>query len=123
MNPFCPIGANCTLSGAGLDFLTGGLRICGLCCGLRDWDGGNTGVSDISWLDTGRMPSCFEGAGIGSGKTCAGICDGDGAMWRGAIAGDDMCTDTGAGELCLTGEKDGRFAEAGGKDECGLLKL
>lgn len=103
--------------------MTGGLRICGLCCGLRDWDGGNTGVSDISWLDTGRMPSCFEGAGIGSGKTCAGICDGDGAMWRGAIAGDDMCTDTGAGELCLTGEKDGRFAEAGGKDECGLLKL
>jgi hypothetical protein len=69
------------------------------------------------------MPSCFEGAGIGSGKTCAGICDGEGAMRMGAGAGEDMCAGRGAGELCFVGEKEGRLAELGGKDEWGLLKL
>jgi hypothetical protein len=80
------------------------------------------GVSDISWLDIGRAPSCFSGAGIGSGSTCAGICDGEGAILSGAGAGEDMCA-IGAGELCFFGEKDGRWAELGGKEECGLLKL
>ena len=55
------------------------------------------------------MPSCFEGAGIGSGNIRAGICaDGEGAILIGAGAGEDMCAGMGAGELCLTGEKDGR---------------
>jgi hypothetical protein len=60
---------------------------------------------------------------MGSGKTCAGICDGDGAMRIGAGAGDDICAGSGAGELCFVGEKEGRLAELGGKDEWGLLKL
>ena len=81
-------------------------------------------VSDISWLEMGRMTSCFSGAGIGSGSTCAGICDdGEGAIRIGAGAGDDICVGRRAGELCFTGENDGRWAELGGKEECGLLKL
>lgn len=77
--------------------------------GSRDLTGGNTGVSDIWWLDTGLIASCFEGAGMGSGSICAGICDdGDGAMRIGAGAGEDICAGRGAGELCLVGEKDGR---------------
>lgn len=43
-------------------------------------------------------------------------------MRTGAGAGEDMCG-IGAGELCFVGEKDGRCAELGGNDECGLLKL
>lgn len=57
------------------------------------------------------MPSCFDGAGIGSGNIRAGICaDGEGTILigAGAGAGDDMCAGMGAGELCLVGEKDGR---------------
>jgi hypothetical protein len=71
------------------------------------------------------MPSCFDGAGIGSGSTCAGICEGEGAMRSaaGAGTGDDMCARFGAGELCFVGEKEGRCAEEGGKEDRGLLKL
>jgi len=76
------------------------------------------------WLDSGLMPSCFEGAGIGSGSICAGIWDeGAGAMRMGAGAGDDIVVGRGAGELCFVGEKEGRWAEEGGKEEWGLLKL
>lgn len=71
----------------------------------------------------GRIPSCFDGAGIGSGRTCAGICDGEGAIRTDAAVGEDMCGSIGAGELCFVGEKEGRWAELGGKEECGLLKL
>lgn len=80
------------------------------------------GVSLISWLLIGLAPSCFSGAGMASGRICAGIWLGEGAIRTGAGAGDDMWG-MGAGELCLIGEKDGRCAELGGKDECGLLKL
>ena len=59
---------------------------------------------------------------MASGKICAGICDGEGAMRSGAGAGEDMCG-MGAGELCFIGEKEGRCAELGGKEEWGLLKL
>jgi hypothetical protein len=102
--------------------LTGGLRICGLASGFKLLIGGKIGVSLIWWLLIGLAPSCFSGAGIASGNICAGICDGEGAMRTGAGAGEDICG-MGAGELCLTGEKEGRCAELGGKDECGLLKL
>lgn len=44
-------------------------------------------------------------------------------MRMGAGAGEDICAGRGAGELCFVGEKDGRWAELGGKEECGLLKL
>lgn len=44
-------------------------------------------------------------------------------MRIGAGAGEDMCVGRRAGELCFVGEKEGRWAEEGGKDECGLLKL
>ena len=44
-------------------------------------------------------------------------------MRTGAGAGDDICAGNGAGELCFVGEKEGRCAELGGKDECGELKL
>jgi hypothetical protein len=54
------------------------------------------------------MPSCFDGAGIGSGSTCAGICDGEGAIRTDADTGEDICAGIGAGELCFIGEKDGR---------------
>jgi hypothetical protein len=61
---------------------------------------------------------------MGSGSIWAGIWDdGDGAIRIGAGAGDDMFAGRGAGELCLVGENDGRLAELGGKEECGLLKL
>lgn len=43
-------------------------------------------------------------------------------MRTGAGAGEDMCG-IGAGELCFVGEKEGRCAELGGKEEWGLLKL
>jgi hypothetical protein len=119
----CPFSAFCRLSGVGLVFLTGGLRICGVRSGLSDCAGGNTLVSETSWLEAGLTPSCFSGAGIGSGRTCAGICDGEGAMRIGAGAGEDMCCGKGAGELCFVGEKEGRCAELGGNEECGLLKL
>jgi hypothetical protein len=116
------MGANRCLSGLGLLFFTGGLRICGLESGLRLLTGGKIGVSLISWLLIGLAPSCFSGAGIASGRICAGIWLGEGAMRTGAGAGEDMCG-IGAGELCFVGEKDGRWAELGGKEECGLLKL
>lgn len=93
-----------------------------LSSGLRFLAGGKTGVSLISWLLGGRAPSCLSGAGIASGRICAGIWDGEGAMRTVAGAGEDMCG-IGAGELCFMGEKEGRWAELGGKDECGLLKL
>ena len=102
--------------------MTGGLRICGLASGFKLLTGGKIGVSLISWLDVGRTPSCFSGAGTASGSICAGIWDGEGAMRTGAGAGDDICG-IGAGELCFVGEKEGRWAELGGKEECGLLKL
>lgn len=95
----------------------------GFLCGLNERIGGKIGVSDISWLDVGLTPSCFEGAGIGSGSIWAGICVGDGAIRIGAGAGEDMCVDIGAGELCFIGENEARGAGLGGKDECGLLKL
>lgn len=61
---------------------------------------------------------------MGSGSIWAGIWDeGEGAMRRGAGAGEDIVAGRGAGELCFIGEKEGRWAEEGGKDECGLLKL
>lgn len=105
--------------------MTGGLRITGLLSGLRLLTGGNTLVSLISWLLIGLAPSCLSGAGIASGRICAGICcEGEGAMRSGA--GEDMCVvagAAGAGELCFTGEKEGRWDELGGKEECGLLKL
>jgi hypothetical protein len=91
--------------------------------GLKLCAGGNTLFSETSWLETGRIPSCLSGAGIGSGRTCAGICEGEGAMRTGAGAGDERCAGRGAGDECFVGEKDGRWAEEGGNDECGLLKL
>ena len=94
----------------------------GLLSGFRLLTGGNTLVSLISWLLGGRAPSCLSGAGMASGRICAGICcAGEGAMRSGA--GEDMCVVAGAGELCFTGEKEGRWDELGGKEECGLLKL
>ena len=80
------------------------------------------GVSLISWLLIGLAPSCLSGAGMASGSIFAGICDGEGAIRTGAGAGEDICG-MGAGELCFVGENEGRWAELGGKDEWGLLKL
>lgn len=81
----------------------------GLDTGSSDFTGGKMGVSDIWWLETGRAVSCLEGAGIGSGSIWAGICaDGDGAIRIGAGAGEDIWAGSGAGELCLVGENDGR---------------
>lgn len=42
-------------------------------------------------------------------------------MRMGAGAGDDIVAGRGAGDECFTGEKDVRWAEEGGKEECGLL--
>ena len=57
----------------------------GLLSGFRLLTGGNTLVSLISWLLIGLAPSCLSGAGIASGRICAGICcEGEGAMRSGA---------------------------------------
>lgn len=65
---------------------------------------------------------------MGSGKIWAGIWvdEGEGAMRMGGgvAAGEDKRVGgRGAGELCLVGEKEGRWLEEGGKEEWGLLKL
>lgn len=62
---------------------------------------------------------------MGSGRTCAGIWDGEGGIrtGAGAGAGELMCIGSGAGEECFVGEKEGRWALLGGNEEWGLLKL
>jgi hypothetical protein len=42
-------------------------------------------------------------------------------MCGGTGAGDDICGRRGGGELFFIGENEGRCAEVGGKEECGLL--
>jgi len=62
------IDAKSGRSGVGDVFFVGGLRFCGGALGGNALIGGNTIFSEVSWLEMGRAPSCFEGAGIGSGR-------------------------------------------------------
>lgn len=91
-----------TRSGAGDDFFVGGLRFCGGMTGGSALTGGKMDFSEISWLLCGLAPSCFEGAGIGSGSMRAGIWLGEGA--NAAEAGDEIICIGGGGEECLVGD-------------------
>ena len=95
---------NWSLSGAGEDFLVGGLKICGFALGDSVLTGGQIAVSDIPWLENGRAASCFSGAGTGSGRR---VGDGDGAV-RPWIGDDPDGRGSGGGELCFVGENDKR---------------
>lgn len=91
--PHCPLlllGVKCNRSGAGDDFFTGGLRFSGLTLGDRASTGGKTCVWDTLWLERGRAPSCFSGAGIGFGSIDAGTWAGGCEIGAGRGAGDDM---------------------------------